>query len=163
MYTTDAIILKKIDVGEADTAFVFYTKEFGKMRALAQGVKKEEAKLKGHLEPLSLCTIGFVLAKNGERLTHAELQNYWGGIRLSTEKNKAALYLAALINTHCFWAEKDEKLWNLLVEEFSLLDQATEAALSSFLRAFEKKLLAVLGYQGETDIRTLGPMAEQAP
>ena len=53
MYTTEGIILKKIDVGEANALFTIYTKDYGKIRAVAQGVKKEGAKLQGHLEPLA--------------------------------------------------------------------------------------------------------------
>ena len=81
MYTTDAIVLKKIDVGEHDALYMLYTEGYGKMRAVAAGIKKPEAKLRGHLEPLSLSRIRFVTGKNRERIIGASLLNFWDGIR----------------------------------------------------------------------------------
>ena len=115
MYTTEGIILKKTDAGEAGALFTLYTRDFGKIRALAQGIKREGAKLKGHLEPLNLCRIGFVLGKNGERLTYAEMLNSWRGIRESLGKLEAALEAAALVDERCFPGEKDEGLWQMLL------------------------------------------------
>lgn len=156
MYTTQGIILKKTGFGEADALYTIYTKDYGKIRARAQGVKKEGAKLKGHLETLNLARIGFILGKNGERLTHAELQNAWLGIRGDFEKLGAAVYMTELVDRHCLTGEKDEALWRLLTDSFGELEAVPGTDLPKFLQNFEIKLLDCLGYAGEKDIRTLG-------
>lgn len=157
IYSTEGIILKRVDVGEADSLFTIYTKDFGKILARAQGIKKEEAKLKGHLEPFNLSVVSFVLGKNGPRITSAELSNFFPNIRREIDKLRAASYITSFIDKHCFGGEKDEKLWSLLLTSFQELDNGNFniISLKNFLRSFERALLSSLGYDGETDSRTL--------
>jgi DNA repair protein RecO (recombination protein O) len=122
-HTSEGIVLTKTPYGEFDALFSIYTKEFGKIRARAQGVKKEGAKLKGHLEPLSLVAVTFVLGKHGERLTHAIMIRFFEGIRQSQKKLFAALRIAALADEQSFPGHRDEKLWNLLLESMLVLDE----------------------------------------
>ncbi len=158
MHTTQGIILTKTNAGESDCVFNIYTKDFGKIRARAQGVKKEAAKLKGHLEPLNLVSVSFVLGKSGERLTHASLLNSWPEIRGNYEKISAALYISGLVNKHCLAGEKDEPLWGLLKSGLLSLEQEdfSQSDPGQFRRKFEAEFLAGLGYAGEKDIRVLG-------
>lgn len=153
MYITEGLILKKIDAGEADAFFIVYTKDFGKIRALAQGIKKEGAKLKGHLELLNLTSIGFVLGKNGERLTRAQIINSWPEIRNDSDKLKTALFMVGFVDRYCLVGEKDEKLWGLLINSFGELGQKEFSA--QFIKRFEKQFLAALGYGGISDFAVL--------
>lgn len=155
MHTTQGVVLRKIDAGEADVFLVIYTKDFGKIRALARGVKKEGAKLKGHGEPLNLSGFQFVPGRNGERLTHAELLNYWPLIRQDADKIKIACWVLSLFDQHCFPGQKDEGLWNLLTATLSGLERIPGGADVSFLREFEAKFLECLGYGGEKDMSVL--------
>lgn len=148
MHSTEGIILKKIDIGEADGLLVIFTKDFGKIRAYAQGVKKESAKLKGHLEILNHSSLQFVLGKSGERLTHASLINFWPEIRQHSEKLHAAWSIKELVDANCMPGEKDEGLWNLLISSFEALERHSfYRGETDLLRdAFEKKFLEHAGY-----------------
>ncbi|MBI3442241.1 MAG: DNA repair protein RecO [Candidatus Sungbacteria bacterium] len=115
--------MNKTSYGEYDALYDIYTKEFGKIRGRAQSVKKEGAKLKGHLEPLSMVRVTFVLGKRGERLTHATMTRFWEGMRQNPEKLFAALRIAALMNERSFPGQKDAALWELLLESMLLLDE----------------------------------------
>src|SRR3989338_8931842 len=125
MYLTQGIILKKIDIGEADAVFSIYTRNFGKIVARAQGVKKEEAKLKGHLETFNL-----------------------SAIRFDFDKSVAALRITEMFDRHCFQNDRDEPLWNLLLESFTLLERGVFSAddIRFFLHSFEEKFSVTLGY-----------------
>ena len=122
-HTTEGIVLNKIPYGEYDALYDIYTKGFGKIRARAQGIKKEGAKLKGHLEPLSLVRVTFVLGKHGERLTHATMILFFESMRQSKEKLFAGLRIAALLCEKSFPGQKDEHLWDLLLESMLVLDE----------------------------------------
>ena len=153
MYNTEGIILKRTDIGEADSLFTIYTQDFGKIRARAQGIKKEGAKLKGHLEPLSLASISFVLGKNGERLIHASLLDYWPGIRGNLDKLDLAWRIADFVDRHCFPGQKDEALWDTIFDGFrSLADSRGDLNSVDFLGSFGKRISTSLGYGGESDI-----------
>lgn len=163
MYSTEAIVLKRIDIGEADQLFSMYTKEFGKIRARAQGIKKEAAKLKGHLEPLSRAHISFVIGKSGERLTHAMLADFWPGVRGDFARQAMAHYLTELFDEQCLAGERDPELWQLLLDSLKELEERpfgkntkeAHAAISVFLSRFTARFLGALGYNGEKDIRIL--------
>lgn len=159
-YSTDAIVLERADAGEADAVFVFFTKEFGKMRAYAQGVKKESAKLKGHIEPLNLAAISFVLGRQHARLVHAELRNFFPQTKESLEKTTAASEAIRLLQENCFDGEKDEAVWRLLVETFFQIEGARKEDLSRIQVSFQSKLVRVLGY-GEDTSGILMPSAKK--
>lgn len=157
MYSTEGFILKSIAVGEADTLFSLYTKDFGKMRVRAQGVRKEEAKLKGHMEPLNLTHIGFVLGRHGERLTYASVITTWPAIRGDWERLSAAHTVANFIDRYCFEGEQDEALWSLIRSGLTALEEERDLRRIKelFLPEFEKRFLECLGYDASVDIRTL--------
>lgn len=150
MHSTEGVILKKIDVGEVDSLFTIYTKDFGKIRARAQGIKKEGAKLRGHLEILSHANISFVLGKNGERLTGATLLNFWSGIRGDFSKTAVACFAADLIDKNCLNGEKDKTLWDFLIEALHDLENAKlgRDGANEFLNNFEKRFSETQGYAG---------------
>lgn len=157
MYLTEGIVLSRNIFGEADELFSIYTRDFGKVRARAQGVKKNEAKLKGHMELLNLSTVGFVTARHGERLVHASLQEFWSGIRADFETIQAAYYIVALIDAHCLENEPDVLVWDLLLENFKYLEvnRIGRIKLLPFIRNFERKFGVALGYEEEDGVRVV--------
>ncbi|KKW18375.1 MAG: DNA repair protein RecO [Candidatus Sungbacteria bacterium GWC2_49_10] len=154
MHFTDAIVLSRIDVGEADAVFSLYTKEYGKVRARAQGVKKENAKLRGHLETLALSHIGFVATKNGERLIYAEASATWPCIRADFERLRAAMYFVSLVDSATFAGEPDPDVWSHLQRAFAALEE--QGFEKESFKAFEEGLVRHLGYGGAGDISILG-------
>ncbi|MDP3710785.1 MAG: DNA repair protein RecO [bacterium] len=157
MYTTEGIVLKKTAVGEADALFTIYTKDYGKIRAMAQGVKKETAKLKGHLETLNLVQLGFVLGKNGERLTQASLLKHWPTIRVNWNKVSAINRVTDWIDRGCMVGEKDTELWSLLINNFQYIESMNNFTVLDFtrtIRAFEKEFSSILGY-GEKSLKNI--------
>lgn len=147
-HTSEGIVLQKISHGEYDALYSIYTREFGKIRARAVGVKKEGAKLKSHLEPLSLVTVTFVLGKHGERLTHAIMIRFFEGMRQSQEKLFAALRIATLMDAQSFPGQKDESLWKLLLESLLVLDEHEFS--EEVLRRFSRRFMPFLGLSGLT-------------
>ena len=47
-YQTEAIIIKKTKLGEADRILALYTPGLGKIQAVAKGVRRPKSKLSGH-------------------------------------------------------------------------------------------------------------------
>lgn len=146
--------MKKSNAAEADAFYIIYTKDFGKIRARAQGVKKEGAKLKGHLEVLSHSSVSFVLGKNGERLTQAQIINSWPEIRSDLDKIKTAQHLIELVDRNCLEGEKDEPLWKLLLESLIFLEKNDlgEEKLELLENEFEKRLSSCLGYGSSGEV-----------
>ena len=150
MYATEGIVLKKMDIGEADMLYAIYTRDYGKVRAVAQGIRKAEAKLRGHLEPLSLSAIRFIIGRGGEKLIAASLIRFYGNMRSREMTLGMASAVAAEIDQRCFPGERDDAVWDLVRGSFELLDADgfPDEQASEFLDGFRSRLSVCLGYGG---------------
>lgn len=148
MYATDGIVLKKLDIGEADVLYALYTKDFGKVVARAQGIRKNEAKLRGHMEPFSLSAVRLISGRNGEKLIGASLVHFYERMRARDATLRLAAYAAARLDEHCFAGEQDDALWHLARATFQALDALDfpEDAGPRFRREFDENLSLCLGH-----------------
>lgn len=62
-YQTEAVIIRKTRLGEADRILTLYTPRLGKIHAVAKGVRRPRSKMAGHLELLTHSQIS--LARGG--------------------------------------------------------------------------------------------------
>lgn len=148
MYHTEGIVLKKLDIGEADGLYALYTRDCGKVVARAAGIRKNGAKLRGHLESLSLSSVRLITGKNGERLIGATLVNFWPQMRSREANMRLAAYVARRVDEQCFPGERDPALWELLQESFFVLDRDdfSDERAERFLREFDSGLSRCLGH-----------------
>ncbi len=140
--------MKKLAVGEADTLYRIYTEDYGMIRALAQGVRKEEAKLRGHLELLSRSRIRFVVGRGGEKLIAASLVRFGERLRSHETTLSLAAAVAGAVDAECFPGQRDDGVWHLLSEAFTALDREdfSEERSADFLADFHSRLQERLGY-----------------
>lgn len=79
--TTSAIILHRINFGEADKILTVLTPENGKLKLIAKGVRKVKSKLAGSVELFSVSNIMYIKGANDIGiLTSAKLQTFFGNI-----------------------------------------------------------------------------------
>lgn len=136
MVKTEAIVLKSADLGETDRLLTIYSKEFGKIQVAARGTKKLESKLRYHLEPLSHNLLILVEGKNFRIVKDAILIDQFLLIRRDLEKMKPVYKIMNLIDELIVDEEKDEDIWNLILQAFKKLD----------VKDFQDNLLRLLGY-----------------
>lgn len=145
-HQTAALILNKEGWGEAGLLITALTRDFGKIRLLAQGSRKHGAKLQGHLLPGSLTEIFFVVGRNGYRLTAAEMQDFFPAIRSSPAKLRTLAIFLTLLDTNLL-EERDEAgaLFRMVIGVLSFLENASESMLSRLAAWFQIKFLDHLG------------------
>jgi len=59
LYTTDALVLRTYQLGEADRIVVFLTRDRGKRRGVANGARRPRSRFGGGLEPLTLTRLAY--------------------------------------------------------------------------------------------------------
>lgn len=69
-YVSEAIVLKKLPLGDCDNRYVLFTRRFGKMAAKAKSARKITSKLAGHLEPGNAVRVRLI-EKNGLQIVDA--------------------------------------------------------------------------------------------
>jgi len=163
MHSTEGIILKKEPYGEADLLITILTKDFGKIKVMAQGVRKETAKLKGHLEPLTHSAISFVIGKNFYRLTSAEAKNFFIGLKGSLDKLRFVFYIINLIDFNAFEEKGDGRLFDLTrstFEKLDTIDEENKDELAKLFFEFNAGFLHIFGLLpsqnvGEGSVKTI--------
>ncbi|MEW6407718.1 MAG: DNA repair protein RecO [Patescibacteria group bacterium] len=147
-YKTKGIIIKRINIGEADKIITFYTATMGKIRARAQAVRRSESKLAGHLELFMLSDLIFAKGQNLDVVTSAQIINSFSSIRYDLYKTSFAYFIVELIEKLIPEELKDSRIFNLLTNTFQILDDKKLAMdqLPILLLFFELKLLDLLGF-----------------
>jgi len=144
-YQTEAIVIKKVKLGEADRILTLYTPHLGKIQAVARGVRRPRSKLAGHLELLTHSQISLARGRNLDTITGSQTINSFLPLKSNLELASCALYAVELVDQ--FTADHIENcpLFQLLLATMGHLCQAGNN--EPVLRYFELQLLNQVGYR----------------
>lgn len=95
-YRAEAIVLRTLDLGEADRILTLLTRHFGKVRVVAKGIRRPTSRLAGYAEPLSHATFQLARGRELDVLTGAEPRATYRALREDLERIAAGWYLAEL-------------------------------------------------------------------
>ncbi len=98
---TSAIILRRINYGEADRILTVITPDYGKVSLLAKGVRKSKSRLAGGLELFSVTTIGYIDGKSDlKTVISTQLVRYYGKIVDNVGITMLAYEFLRLVDVH---------------------------------------------------------------
>ena len=130
-YQTEAVVIKKTKLGEADTILTFFTPHMGKIQGFGKSLRKTKSKMAGHLELLTHSTVSFARGRNIDTIIGAQTVN--------------AFLPVELVNQFTVEHQENEELFNLLVATLSRLSAGSDPTLA--LRYFELHLLEETGFR----------------
>jgi len=144
-YQTEAIIIKKTKLGEADSILTLYTPDLGKIQGFAKSLRKPKSKLAGHLELLTHSLVSLARGRNLDTITGSQTINSFLPLKSDLELTSYALYVTELVNQFTADHIENRPLFRLLLEAMEQLCQTSDNEL--VLRYFELHLLDEVGYQ----------------
>src|SRR5579859_7393824 len=128
-YSTEAIILKHINMGEADRILTLLTPYKGKMNMLAKGARRPISKKAGHLELLCYSQLHAHLGRNLDIVTQAQEIQSFVHLRSSLWHMTCGFYLAEMVDRFIEDTTPHQDVYNLLLETLRALDaDASEEA-----------------------------------
>lgn len=145
LYKTQGIIIKKDNLGEVDRLMTIYTKDFGKVLVRAKGIRKNQAKLKGHLELFIHSHLMVAPAKGLDIITGAQTIESFPYLHQNLTSLATTYYLSELIDKLVAGPEKDNNIWSLVLSNFQELNKKDEE-IKLLINNFENKLVEFLGY-----------------
>jgi DNA repair protein RecO (recombination protein O) len=157
----DGVVLRTYKLGEADRIVVLMTKEHGKLRAVAKGVRKTGSKFGSRLEPMS--HVALMLWKGRSDLLTVNqvevIERHWG-LREDLDRMNAALSMLEVVDQTAQEDHEDRALYETLVKALRTLDdQGRDPSLIApafFLRVLELDgalpLLDVCASCGDTEL-----------
>jgi DNA repair protein RecO (recombination protein O) len=147
LFKTEAIVLKRSDLGEADRLLALFTPHLGRIRAVAKGARKITSRLGGHVELFTHVQLMVARGRNLDYVTQAQTLDPFMGIRDDLTLMGHACYLAELVDQIAGEHIANEALYALLLTSLRNLPQARDRDL--LLRHFEVQLLSLTGYRQE--------------
>lgn len=147
VYKTEAIVLKRINLGEADKILTLYTPNLGKLSAIAKGVRRPRSKMGGHLELLTHSSLMLARGQNLDIITQSETISSFLPLRGDLWRASLAIYAAELVEQLTAEHVENYPVYKLLLDTLHQLCEAQDGELT--LRYFELNLLTHLGYKPE--------------
>jgi DNA repair protein RecO (recombination protein O) len=144
-YQTEAVIIRKTKLGEADRILTLYTRDHGKIEVFAKGVRRPKSKLAGHLELLTYSLVRLARGRNLDTVTGSQTIEAFLPLKNDIWLTSYGLYAAELVNQFNAERSANQQLFQLLVETLRRLSQAESSELT--MRYFELRLLDLSGYR----------------
>ena len=148
-YVTDAIVLSRFDLGEADRVLTLITPEHGKLKAIAKGIRRPTSRLGGSLEPFAELTIALARGRTFDVVTEVRVGHAWLRLRDSLESAATAWYLAEMADRSLEERHEAREIYALLRRAYELLDAGM--APGRVARWYEMHLADELGQRPEVD------------
>jgi DNA repair protein RecO (recombination protein O) len=143
-YKAEGIVLRRRNIGEADSVFTLFSPGEGKFEGVARGVRKARSHMRGHLEPLTHCRVMLARGRTLDVFTQAETVHAYQAIRDDLERSATALYCAELVDRFTVEHQEQAEVFTLLLETLDALEAGAPAMTA---RYFELRLLAISGYE----------------
>lgn len=147
---TEAIVLRKLRYGEADSILHLYTRQYGRIGAIAKGVRRSKSRFGGRLEPFF--RLDMVLHEGrGDLATVTSVDTLDGymGLRSRAESIDAAAKVGDFVLRLLDDRERNEPAYNLIANMLALLDADPSAARPEVSLAFRAKMLLASGFSPE--------------
>ena len=138
----EGVVLRTYRLGEADRIVVAMTKEHGKVRAVAKGVRKTNSKFGSRLEPLTHVSLMLWRGRSDlDIVNQAEvIERYWN-IRDDFTRMSAGLSMLEVIDQITQEGQRDPRVLETLTRALRVLDDLgrdpTMVAPAFFLRMLE--------------------------
>src|SRR4030043_523708 len=125
-YQTEAIIIKRIKLGEADRILTLYTPELGKLKAVAKGTRRPKSKLGGHVELLTHSSLLLARGRNLDIVTQAQTADSFLALKEDLRRMSCGLYISELVDAFTEEDLESSSIFTLLLETMQRLTQAKD-------------------------------------
>lgn len=162
LYTTEAIVLTRRNLGEADRIYDVYSVRHGRMSMIAKGARRAENRNGRSLDLLNRVVVQLYRGRSLAVVRAVETVAVHPGLRSDLEAFGHASYIAELVRVLTHEDEPSEQIFTLLSESIALLAEGIDPW--ALTRYFEYALLEASGFQAQLYIcpRCRDPLTAQA-
>lgn len=162
-YKATGINLKSMPLGESDRLLTILTQEFGLLRVVAPGARKQNSKLGGRSGLFVVNDLLLAKGRSLDKITQAETLESYPRLSQDLGKLAASQYLAEIVLCQALTDQPQEELYYLLNEHLSRLESLSSTpALLPHLSHAVFHLLALAGITPQVQVccltqRSLNP------
>ncbi|MCF8008499.1 MAG: DNA repair protein RecO [Halanaerobiales bacterium] len=143
---TESIVLKQFDLGETDKIITFFTKEHGKIRAVAKKARSSKNnKISASVLPFCYNHITVYKTKSLDRLNNIESIYRFENLRNNLEKMAYSSYFAEMVEKAGMEYHPNPDLFSLLLNTFYKIERSKQGELEKINIVFRLLFLLYLG------------------
>jgi DNA repair protein RecO (recombination protein O) len=146
-YSTQGLVIRQYPLGEADRILTLLTRDMGKIRVVAKGLRRPKSKLSGQMELLSHVSLTASVGRDLDVVTEAQTVNSHPNLTEHLDKLSHGIYLCELLDRFTVEHEPNYEAYKLAIDTLSCLESATDSWL--VIRHFEMRLLDESGFLPE--------------
>jgi len=146
----DAVVIRAVDYSDTSCIYSLYTREFGRMSALAKGAKRKGSKVAGNVDLFAHTEVVFASRRGRDQLhilTEASAYESFRGIRKRLPAYYAACHAAELVNAMTAQEDPSPEMFDRLLALLRSLERRGDPAAPLF--AFEAHTLVLCGFMPE--------------
>ncbi|CAA9551573.1 MAG: DNA recombination and repair protein RecO [uncultured Thermomicrobiales bacterium] len=147
LYQTEAIVLSRMALNEADRILTVFTPAHGKYRVIAKGARRPTSRLGPHLEYFTHARLHLSRGRELDVVTGAETIAPHLSLRTDLTAFGHASHMAEVILRLTEERQENAAAYHLLVKSLALLDEGVDPF--AVTRHFELAAMTMLGYRPE--------------
>ncbi len=146
---TEGIVLKSFDFRETSRIATFFTKDFGKVKGVLKGIRKDPRKFGSSIDQFSVNDIVFYQHRNSDihLVSHCDMKEYFSGLRGDLKRLTAASYASELINTVMPPEEQNLEIYNLMQDFLQSLQTVEVEDVGKLVHTLQIKILLLSGFR----------------
>lgn len=148
LYHERGVVLRTHKLGEADRIITFLTRDRGKVRAVAKGVRKTKSRFGGRLEPPTHVDLLLYEGRELDIVTQAETLDHFGPLRDDYERLSRAVSMLEAADQVVQERQANPQLYRMLVGALQALATRDTPLV---VPAFFLKVLSLEGYRPQVD------------
>ncbi|HMQ67859.1 MAG TPA: DNA repair protein RecO [Ignavibacteria bacterium] len=143
---TEAFVLKCFKYGETSKIVTLFTKDYGKISAIAKGVRNYKSRICGTMESMNYISAVIYMKENREiqLVSNAEYKRSFPGIVKDFDKIEIAFKIIEMVNRSVTENYINSRIFDLLIKVFSGLEKA-DKNYSNYALYFLMNLADILG------------------
>jgi DNA repair protein RecO (recombination protein O) len=148
-HAANAVVLRRIDLGEKDRILTLYTKEQGKLSAVAKGARRPGSRLAGASEPFTYLKLLLATGRDLDIVSQAEIKESFPNVKSQVTSVAYGIYILELVSQFVDERQPNADLFDTLLSSMYVLESGVDPEITT--RYFELQLLSALGYEPHFD------------
>ena len=121
-YRTEGVVLKRRNAGEADRVVTIFTKQRGKIVAVAKGVRKITSRRAGSLEPATQAVTFFARGKTFDIITQTQLISSFSAARKNLSRLTQIHQILEIVDLFTAENQSHPQVYEILVNTLKSLN-----------------------------------------
>ena len=146
-YKTRAISLKTAPFAEADKLVTLFTRDHGKVRAIAKGARRVPSRLGGRVEPFTYAEYFIANGRSLDIISQCEVIETFQRLREDAQGLPAGLYMLKLVDSGTAEGQRYPELFDLLLKFLFRLKEGHKPRRTA--KDFEREFVILEGIHRE--------------